>query len=158
MGIEIERKFLVKKEIWATVEKPKGEQFRQGYLVNTKEKTVRVRQTTSQGFLTIKGKSEGASRAEFEYEIPHNEAGELLDKFAENELSKVRYTLKNRGDIWEVDEFFGENQGLLVAEIELNSEDQLFDIPEWLDNEVTDDSRYFNANLATDPFSKWESD
>jgi CYTH domain-containing protein len=116
-----------------------------------------VRQTPTQGFLTIKGISIGATRAEYEYEIPLKEATELLDNFASSELSKIRYTLNFKGKIWEVDEFLADNVGLLVAEIELNREDERFELPPWVGKEVTSEPIYYNANLTNHPFKNWLS-
>lgn len=155
MGQEIERKFLVNKAQWQQAEKPAGEHYRQGYLLLDPDKTIRVRLTPAKGFLTIKGKSTGATRAEFEYEIPMEEASALLDQFAIAELSKIRYTLTYKGKVWEIDEFLGDNAGLLVAEIELESEEESFERPEWISEEVTTDARYYNANLTTMPYNKW---
>ena len=132
MRKEIERKFLVKKKVWEGLEKPKGEHFRQGYLLTEKEKSIRVRQTPTKGFITIKGATQGATRNEFEYEIPISDAKKLLDQFSVAELSKVRYTQEIDGNVWEVDEFEGENKGLIVAEIELKSEEEQFSIPEFI--------------------------
>ena len=156
MGIEIERKFLVKQEIWAQLEKPDGEFYRQGYLLTDPTKTIRVRQTSEKGFLTIKGISVGASRAEFEYEIPHEEAKELLDQFSVSELSKIRYKILFENKLWEVDEFLGENEGLMVAEIELQSEDETFSTPNWFGEEVTGEEKYYNSNLTLLPFKNWK--
>ncbi|NLR80639.1 CYTH domain-containing protein [Chitinophaga eiseniae] len=155
MGQEIERKFLVNGAQWQRAEKPAGEHYRQGYLLLDPDKTIRVRLTPTKGFLTIKGKSTGATRAEFEYEIPMEEASTLLDQFAIAELSKIRYTLTYKDKVWEIDEFLGDNAGLLVAEIELESEDESFERPEWVSEEVTTDARYYNANLTTMPYNKW---
>ena len=156
MGIEIERKFLVKKEKWNELEKPRGENFRQGYLLTDPKKTIRVRQTSDKGFLTIKGISVGATRAEYEYEIPLEEAQELLDQFAVSELSKIRYKISVDHHIWEVDVFLGENEGLIVAEIELKTEDESFKIPDWIAQEVTAEEKYFNSNLTVNPYKNWE--
>ena len=156
MGIEIERKFLVKKENWNQLEKPRGENFRQGYLLTDPKKTIRVRQTSDKGFLTIKGISVGATRAEYEYEIPFVEAQELLDQFAVSELSKIRYKISVDHHIWEVDVFLGENEGLIVAEIELKTEDESFKIPDWIAQEVTAEEKYFNSNLTLNPYKNWE--
>ena len=155
MGIEIERKFLVNHAHWEQLEKPVGEFYRQGYLLTDPQKTIRVRQTSDKGFLTIKGISVGATRSEYEYEIPFKEAKELLDQFSVAELSKVRYKISLGNHIWEVDVFSSKNQGLIVAEIELKSEDETFDIPDWIDREVTGEERYYNSNLATKPFEDW---
>ena len=156
MGIEIERKFLISHVQWEQLEKPLGEFYRQGYLLTDPQKTIRVRQTSHKGFLTIKGISVGATRAEFEYEIPFEEAKELLDQFAVAELSKVRYKISLGNHIWEVDVFSGKNQGLIVAEIELKSEDETFDLPDWIDREVTGEERYYNSNLVIEPYKNWE--
>ena len=156
MGIEIERKFLVRQEIWAQLEKPDGEFYRQGYLLTDPTKTIRVRQTSEKGFLTIKGISVGASRAEFEYEIPQEEAKDLLDQFSVSELSKIRYKILFENKLWEVDEFLGENEGLMVAEIELQSEDETFSTPNWIDEEVTGEEKYYNSNLTLLPFKNWK--
>ena len=155
MGIEIERKFLISHVQWEQLEKPLGEFYRQGYLLTDPQKTIRVRQTSDKGFLTIKGISVGATRSEYEYEIPFKEAKELLDQFSVAELSKVRYKISLGNHIWEVDVFSSKNQGLIVAEIELKSEDETFDIPDWIDREVTGEERYYNSNLVTKPFEDW---
>ena len=155
MGIEIERKFLVNHDQWEQLVKPVGEFYRQGYLLTDPQKTIRVRQTSDKGFLTIKGISVGATRAEYEYEIPIEEAKELLDQFAVAELSKVRYKIAIENHIWEVDVFSGNNQGLIVAEIELKSEDEKFVLPAWIDREVTGEEKYYNSNLVTKPYNDW---
>ena len=155
MGLEIERKFLVNHEKWAVAEKPKAEFYRQGYLLTDPNKTIRIRATATKGFMTIKGKSEGATRAEFEYEIPKEEAIQLLDMFAVSDLTKYRYKVIFAEKLWEVDVFLDENEGLIVAEIELSSEDESFELPEWAAEEVTGEKKYYNSNLSTLPFSKW---
>ena len=156
MGIEIERKFLMNPEKWEHLEKPVGEFYRQGYLLTDPTKTIRVRQTSEQGFLTIKGISVGATRKEFEYEIPLEEAKELLDQFSVAELSKIRYKISIGNHVWEVDEFSGKNAGLIVAEIELTSEDEDFEIPDWIGREVTGAEKYYNSNLVTEPYEDWK--
>lgn len=155
MGLEIERKFLVNHVKWAATEKPKAEFYRQGYLLTDPNKTIRVRATDTKGFITIKGKSEGATRAEFEYEIPKEEAIQLLDMFAVSDLTKYRYKTVFAEKLWEVDVFLGENEGLIMAEIELSSEDEIFDLPDWVMEEVTGEKKYYNSNLSTLPFKKW---
>lgn len=155
MGLEIERKYLVNELKWEALQKPEGEYYRQGYLLTDPNKTIRVRQTTTQGFLTIKGISVGAVRTEFEYEIPFKEAGELLDQFSTAELSKIRYKITVDGKVWEVDEFLGDNAGLIVAEIELATEDENFSIPEWVGVEVTGEQKYYNSSLTAHPYQKW---
>ena len=152
MGKEIERKFMVKKGVWRD---KKATKYRQGYLSTVKERTVRVRTIEDKCYLTIKGLSIGASRLEFEYEIPRQDADELLDICEKPLIEKNRYKVENGGFVWEVDEFFGENQGLIVAELELENEDQYFPRPDWIGEEVTDEPRYFNANLVKNPYSKW---
>ena len=152
MGQEIERKFMVKKGVWRD---KKATKYRQGYLSTVKERTVRVRTIEDKGYLTIKGISIGASRMEFEYEIPRQDADSLLDICEKPLIEKNRYKVENGGFVWEVDEFFGENQGLIVAELELENEDQYFPRPDWIGEEVTDEPRYFNANLVKNPYSKW---
>ena len=156
MPIEIERKFLVHQEKWEALEKPLGNHFRQGYLLTDPQKTIRVRETSEKGFITIKGISVGASRAEYEYEIPKLEAKELLDQFAISELSKVRYEIPSENRVGEIDVFFGDNEGLIVAEIELTSENEKFNLPDWIADEVTEDDRYYNSNLTLNPFKNWK--
>ncbi|WP_432710727.1 CYTH domain-containing protein [Pedobacter sp.] len=152
MGIEIERKFLVKKELWQALDKPEGIYYRQGYLMNKHDCVLRIRIAGDQGFITIKGAAEGISRLEYEYKIPKADAEEMLDKFKPEGTEKIRYRIpEGNGAVWEVDEFLGANKGLIVAEIELNSENQEYIRPEWLDREVTSDARYANSNLALKP-------
>lgn len=158
MGIEIERKFLVRKDVWQQAEKGQGRLMRQGYLVTDPKKTIRVRHDERQGYLTIKGLSAGAARHEFEYPIPREEAEELLDLFAGSELSKTRYEVVYRGKTWEIDEFHGANEGLIVAEIELEDEAEAFEQPEWVGREVTEDFRYSNSCLSEQPFNCWPTD
>lgn len=154
MGTEIERKFLVQGDGWRG---GGGLTYRQGYLSTAPERTVRVRTAGDKGYLTIKGAGQGASRLEFEYEIPLEEAGQLLEKLCHKPLiEKKRYNVQYGGFTWEVDEFFGENEGLVLAEIELLHEDQAFDRPDWLGREVTGDPRYYNASLAHYPYSRWK--
>ncbi|MBK0404190.1 CYTH domain-containing protein [Adhaeribacter sp. BT258] len=155
MPVEIERKFLVDKTLWQKLEKPEANFFRQGYLHTDPEKTIRVRVTNTSGYITIKGATTGASRLEYEYEIPKTEATELLDQFAETSLIKNRYILIFEGKTWEVDEFLAENEGLLVAEIELESEDEKFEKPDWVTEEVTGQKKYYNAQLAVNPYKNW---
>ena len=155
MGIEIERKFLLTGTTWKNL--APGTSYRQGYLNSIKERTVRVRTIDDKGFLTIKGISVGATRVEYEYEIPFDDAENLLNELCEKPIiEKNRYKITHGGFVWEVDEFFGENEGLVVAEIELESEDQTFEKPEWVGEEVTGDPRYFNSNLIKNPFLKWK--
>jgi len=151
---EIERKFLVAGEDWRAL--ARGTRYRQGYLSTVKERTVRVRTIDDKGFLTIKGITVGATRSEYEYEIPAADADEMLDDLCEQPIiEKNRYEIPLAGVTWEVDEFLGVNDGLIVAEVELQSEDQSFPKPDWIGEEVTDDPKYFNANLIARPFSTW---
>lgn len=154
MAEEIERKFLVAGEDWRAM--ARGTRYRQGYLSTVKERTVRVRIIDDMGFLTVKGISVGATRSEYEYRIPAADADEMLDDLCEKPIiEKNRYKIPLGGVTWEVDEFLGVNDGLIVAEVELQSEDQSFPKPDWIGEEVTDDPRYFNANLIARPFSTW---
>ncbi len=152
MGKEIERKFLVKEGSWRNA---KATKCRQGFLSTVKERTVRVRTMENKGYLTIKGIAVGATRMEYEYEIPRQDADALLDICEKPLIEKNRSKVLDGGFVWEVDEFFGENRGLIVAEIELESEDQDFPRPDWVAEEVTGDSRYFNSNLIKNPYMQW---
>ena len=154
MGRETERKFLVRGDAWRGL--AQGVMYRQGYLNSSKECTVRVRMAGDRAFLAVKGITVGATREEYEYAIPCTDAMAMLATLAEKPLvEKKRYTIPFAGMDWEVDEFFGENQGLIVAELELHREDQPVLKPEWIGDEVTGDPRYYNSNLAKQPFSKW---
>lgn len=154
MGVEIERKFLLSGDGWMHLGEPVF--FKQGYLSSQKERVVRVRIEGERAVMTIKGASKGATRGEWEYEIPVADAAELLDGLCEQPLiEKYRRRIEFGGNVWEVDEFLGVNAGLVVAEIELQSEDQQFDKPEWIGEEVTGDARYFNSSLIKKPFSTW---
>lgn len=157
MGIEIERKYLINYEKWQKVKKPLGQAFRQGYILTDPTKTIRVRLTETSGYLTIKGLSMGATRPEYEYDIPISDAEELLDNFSISELSKIRYKIAFENKVWEVDEFLGDNTGLIIAEIELKSEDEHFKCPDWIDKEVTGDEKYYNSNLTITPYNNWNS-
>lgn len=156
MAVEIERKFLIDIAKWNKSEKGIKHFYRQGYILADPEKTIRVRVTDEGGFITIKGKSVGASRSEFEYTIPRQDGIELLDQFCTSDVSKYRYIVSFAGKIWEVDEFLGANQGLLMAEIELSSEEEQFETPDWIKEEVTGVEKYYNSNLSKRPFKQWE--
>jgi adenylate cyclase len=157
MGTEIERKFLVIGNAWR--ELAVGTEYRQGYLCSGSDRTVRVRIAGGKAFLTIKGKSSGISRMEFEYAIPVEDARVLLAELCEQPvIDKIRYKVDYRGFVWEVDEFLGDNAGLLVAEIELEEEEQAFEKPPWVGAEVSADRRYSNAGLVRLPFSRWEKE
>ena len=153
MGMEIERKFLLKNDDWRPLGTPV--RYAQGYLATDSERTVRVRIAGTKAFLTIKGLSKGFSRKEFEYAIPVDEATEMLRLCAFPAIEKYRTKVLFDGKIWEIDEFEGENKGLIVAEIELNSEDETFAVPAWIGQEVTGDIRYFNSCIAQHPYKNW---
>ena len=156
MKIEIERKFLVCGDEWRQLA-DSGRGCRQGYISSQKGGvTVRIRRIGEKGVLTLKGPTEGISRPELEYEIPVEEADYMLDNFCGDRIvSKTRYLVEIDGFTWEIDEFDGLNRGLIVAEIELEREDQAFAAPDWLGKEVSQDPRYFNAALAAAPFGTW---
>jgi adenylate cyclase len=154
MAKEIERKFLLRSEAWRA-DAGAGTPYQQGYLSTDKARTVRVRLAGSRGFLTVKGPTAGATRDEFEYEIPEADARAMIERLCERLVVKTRHLVAHRGHTWEIDVFHGANEGLVVAEIELASEDEEFARPEWAGAEVTHDPRYFNANLAREPFSSW---
>ncbi|HRN26214.1 MAG: CYTH domain-containing protein [Ignavibacteriaceae bacterium] len=155
MATEIERKFLVKGEFKNLASKET--RIIQGYISSTPERSVRIRIKGAEGFITIKGigNASGASRYEWEKEIPINEAEELLKISEPGVIDKIRYLVKVGNHTFEVDEFYGENKGLVVAEIELTSEAETFDKPAWLGDEVTGDSKYYNIMLIKNPFTKW---
>ena len=154
MGVEIERKFLLANEGW------RGQgiatRMRQGYLVADPVRTVRVRIEGERAVITIKGKTTGAARGEWEYDIPVFDATELLDGLCEQpQVEKIRHRIEHAGHTWEVDEFLGLNAGLVVAEIELDAEDEAFEKPDWIGLEVTGETRYYNASLIRMPYSQW---
>jgi len=154
MGLEVERKFLVRSDEWRVLGKPVL--MRQGYLCELPERVVRVRVAGDRGWLTVKGISIGPSRLEFEYAIPARDAADLLDGFCERPIIEKRRTRIPAGPLtWEVDEFLGENAGLVVAEMELPHVDHPFPLPAWIGEEVTGDPRYFNSQLRLHPFSQW---
>lgn len=155
MAQEIERKYLTSNDEWKS-HVTSSQRFRQGYLSTVKERTVRVRLVGDSGVLTIKGLTVGATRSEYEYPIPAEDAAALLDELCERPIiEKTRHLVAHGGLTWEIDEFGGVNAGLVVAEVELDAEDQEIDLPAWVGNEVTDDPRYFNANLIARPYSEW---
>ncbi|MBV4360592.1 CYTH domain-containing protein [Pinibacter aurantiacus] len=156
MPLEIERKYLVDHKKWNALDKPEGKFYRQGYLSTDENKTIRIRVTDAEAYLTIKGKSTGATRQEFEYEIPLTEAEQMLNSLSESELSKTRYRIHYKEKLWEVDVFHDANDGLIVAEIELKSEDEQFELPDWVLQEVTDEAKYYNSNLTLNPFKNWK--
>ena len=158
MGVEIERKFLVTTDIWRVHVCEPGRLLRQGYLVSGPPLTVRVRISESEAWLTLKGLVVGLSRSEFEYSIPLSDAEEMLASYAVSAVvEKIRYRIAFGNLVIEVDEFRGDNDGLIVAEVEFPDEDTPFSPPDWFAREVTEDSRYSNSQLAMYPFSKWNN-
>jgi adenylate cyclase len=155
MADEIERKFLVNSDSWR--DGPPGVRMCQGYLSRDKKRTVRVRLAGDKAFLTIKGETSGVTRKEFEYPIPPEDAQALLDLCLPLPIDKIRHERQHGEHVWEVDEFLGANAGLIVAEIELSDANETFEHPDWLGCEVSDDPRYYNANLAERPWSEWET-
>jgi len=156
MPTEIERKFLTRDDSWRDGHILKKVRYRQGYLGSSPASSVRIRISDHDAFLNIKGVTIGASRAEYEYPIPENEAAELLEHLCDKPLiEKTRYYLEYQGHTWEIDVFEGDNDGLVVAEVELGSEDESFAMPPWAGKEVTEDARYYNSCLARSPFKDW---
>lgn len=155
--LEIERKFLVASEDFKSLAFAKN-YIAQGYLNSHPERTVRVRIKGESGFLTIKGKGNesGISRFEWETEIPLMEAKNLINLCENGIIDKIRYEVKAGNHTFEIDEFFGDNEGLVVAEIELKSEEEGFEKPIWLGQEVTNDERYYNAYLSNHPYKNWK--
>jgi adenylate cyclase len=155
-NVETERKFLVNREKWLQLAKPAGINYIQGYLSIDADKVVRVRVAGDHGFLTVKGNSETISRPEFEYAIPAAEAREMLRLFTSTSVEKVRTRIPAGRLTWEVDEFLGENEGLVIAEIELETAEDQFERPGWIGGEVTGDERYYNAYLSKNPYRNWK--
>ena len=155
MAKEIEHKFLVKMELWKPANA--GVTLRQGYLSSVKERVVRVRTANDKAFLTIKGVTSGMTRLEFEYPIPRTDADALLDLCEKPLVEKTRYKEVIGGFTWEIDVFHGDNDGLVVAEVEVPSEATKFEMPRWAGVEVSSDPRYFNSNLAVNPYKNWRS-
>ena len=162
MGTEIERKYLVKQTKWRSHKQlcqrqfpDLGQKYCQGYIPTVNNTTVRVRVVGDRGYLTIKSKVIGHTRAEYEYEIPVAEAQEMLDNLCVKPLiEKFRYRIPSDRLIWEVDEFIGENEGLIIAEVELEHEDQQIELPDWIEKQVND-KKYFNSYLVKHPYSQW---
>lgn len=154
MGIEIERKFLVDNALLPTL--TNGYQIKQGYIKTLDHSTVRVRIRNQEAFLTIKGKSTGISRLEFEYPIPLEDANTMLNNLCQTSIiEKIRHPVKYKGHLWEIDIFHGQNRGLVVAEIELKSKNEMFVLPPWIKKEVSEDKRYANSNLIKVPYLEW---
>lgn len=150
---EIERKFLVDTDKWKPVSE--GKRIVQGYLSTDKQRVVRVRTKGNQAYLTIKGAGKGIVRPEFEYEIPVNDALQLLQLSMDSPIEKTRYTEMYGGKLWEIDVFENANKGLVLAEVELQHENERVELPEWVGEEVSLDKRYFNAWLSQHPFTNW---
>lgn len=155
MGIEIERKFLVDRAAWEKADKPAGKIFKQGYILGEDNRTVRIRVTDEAAYLTLKGSLTGISRSEYEYTIPIADGEEIMRDFTISRIEKTRYFINHGGQVWEVDVFSGNNEGLIIAELELNSEDEQFEKPVWALTEVTNDHRYANSQLAVAPYKDW---
>ena len=154
MGIEIERKFTVRQR--AFLDGLSGERLMQGYLSHAVHATVRVRLQGEAAWLTIKGQNQGARRLEFEYPVPLDDAEQMLRQLCPaGVIDKTRYRLPAGRHVWEVDVFHGDNAGLIVAEIELADDDEPFERPDWLGDEVTDDPRYYNSALSQTPYCRW---
>ncbi|MFT4762512.1 MAG: adenylate cyclase [Paraglaciecola sp.] len=156
MPIEIERKFLLKNSKWRD-QVNNGKEIKQGYLNSNANRTVRVRTKGKLGFMTVKSKTINATRKEYEYEIPIQDAKELLLLCEQPLVEKVRFEIIHNQKIWEVDEFKGINEGLIVAEIELEDEQEKIELPDWIGEEVTLNKKYYNSSLIANPYSKWES-
>ena len=155
MATEIERKFLLNSDAWRD-EVDAGERIRQGYLSRSTNGAVRVRLRGARAELNIKSTSDGVHRLEFEYEIPAQDAEEMLNRIALRPfIEKTRYRVKRGPHVWEIDEFFGDNEGLVLAEIELGSADEPFERPDWLGEEVSTDIRYYNTSLSERPYKAW---
>ena len=154
MALEIERKYLIDLGKIGTLEN--GIRIKQGYLSTDKNAVVRVRVKNDKAYLTIKGANNGISRLEFEYETPFDEANEMLDNLCKKPvIDKTRYIIKHDIHIWEIDVFYGDNEGLVVAEVELKDENEKINLPSWIKEEVTSDNRYFNSNLMKHPYKDW---
>ena len=154
MGVEIERKFLVRGEIWRR--DSTGVSYAQGYFCRGSGRTVRVRIAGSEAFLTIKGPVNGISRQEFEYPIPLKDAKAMLPLCDGPTIEKLRFRIPYGEHVWEVDEFQGDNEGLVIAEVELADEQEQVDPPPWVGREVTGDPRYYNSNLTIHPYREWK--
>ena len=154
MGIEIERKFLVDESKLPQL--TGGYSIKQGYIQTAGVNTVRVRIRDNEAFLTLKSSSKGSKRLEFEYIIPLEDAQEMLDNLCQKPfIDKTRYLIEHQGHTWELDIFEGENKGLIVAEVELQSENETFSLPAWVTDDVTLDKRYANSNLIQTPYRSW---
>jgi len=154
MKVEIERKFLVKNQDWKKLIVEKHS-IQQGYLNTDKSCNVRVRIMNNLAFITIKGKRVNTARTEFEYEIPLNDAESILKLSKTSIIKKTRFTVNHQGQIWEIDQFEGDNQGLVIAEIELKLKDEAISLPNWIGTEISNDERFYNLSLSSNPFKNW---
>lgn len=155
MPIEIERKFLLKNDSWRS-QVSSSARIRQGYLAPVSKASVRVRLDGERANINIKSATLGVRRMEYEYSIPVDEAVEMLDQLCQTpQINKTRFKVKRGEHVWEIDEFYDDNEGLIVAEIELGYESETFEKPEWLGEEVSGDARYYNVNLTKHPFKNW---
>lgn len=154
--MEIERKFLVNSAKWYNFPKDKGELVIQGYLACDNFKSIRMRLKGEKGYITIKSNTVNISREEFEFPVDKETAIEIINKFSESRIEKIRFTIAYKGKFWEIDEFLGENKGLIIAEVELESENEQIEIPEWIDKEVSNDTKYYNNNLSKYPYIEWK--
>jgi CYTH domain-containing protein len=154
MPQEIERKFLVRGDAWR--EGAHATRYTQGYLSRVPGRTVRIRRAGEKAFITIKGRNTGISRPEYEYAIPVTDAEELFPLCEGPLIEKTRHVVEHGGKRWEIDVFHGDNDGLVMAEIELKSEDESFDRPEWIGMEVSSDRRYYNSSLSMHPYKEWK--
>ena len=155
MALEIEHKFLLRNENWRN-EINKSVIYKQGYLNSLPTSSIRIRISDDQAWLNIKSATIGNQRSEYEYEIPFKDAIEIIDQLCKKPIiEKTRHYVLHNGNLWEIDEFHGDNKGLVVAEIELVSQNIKFELPEWIGIEVTDDLRYYNNNLANNPYNQW---
>lgn len=154
MSTEIERKFLVKDQ--GKIPRDLRLAIKQGYIKTHDNTAVRVRISNHESYLTIKGENDGISRSEYEYKIPFKDANEMINTLCDKVIIKVRYLVKIHNKLWEIDIFKGENEGLIVAEVELDSEDEDITIPDFCGEEVSDDPKYYNINLVENPYSTWD--
>lgn len=156
MATEIEHKYLIKIKLWENIVPEKSEEIKQAYLLTDPNKTIRIRTKGYKAYITIKGKTIGASRLEFEYEIPFEDAEELIKNFGTNVIEKTRHYITCDSKLWEVDEFKGLNAGLFIAEIELKSEDEMYNLPNWIGDNITTNAKYANSNLSLNPYENWK--
>jgi len=155
MPVEIERKYLIRNDSWRKTA-DRGTAYIQSFPMIEQNRAIRIRIAGNRGFLTLKYSLSITTRKEYEYEIPLNEARELIQEFSDHPpIEKIRYHVHFKGHLWEIDVFGGENEGLEIAEVELSREDEYFEKPDWIGNDVTEDDRYLNVNLYLKPFKTW---